>query len=104
MSIPGHSILSIIIFPEIKLFWALKKKLMKFHEIYKTWKFSIIRLANIPYVTVLGYPPPPSWSLSDSRQARQGLDTNVTLFHNSFNVLQMVAPGAAIWLHLATGG
>ena len=47
-------------------------------------------------VTVLGYLPPPTWSLSDGRQAWQGLDTDVTPFHNSFNVLQMVAPGAAI--------
>ena len=47
-------------------------------------------------VTVLGYPPPPAWSLSDSRQAQQGLDTDVTPFPNSFNVLQMAAPRAAI--------
>ena len=47
-------------------------------------------------VTVLGYPPLPAWLLSDGHQARQGLDTNVTPFHNWFNVLQMVAPGAAI--------
>ena len=47
-------------------------------------------------VTVLGYPPPPAWSLSNGRQARQGLDTNVMPSHNSFNVLQMVAPRAAI--------
>ena len=47
-------------------------------------------------VTVLGYPPPPAWSLSDGHQAWQGLDTDVIPFHNSFNVLQMVAPGAAI--------
>ena len=51
----------------------------------------------------LGYPPLPAWSLSDGRQARQGLDTDVMMFHNSVNTLQMVAPGAAIWLHLATG-
>ena len=47
-------------------------------------------------VTVLGYPLPPAWSLSDGRQAWQGLDTDVTPFHNSFNILQMAAPGAAI--------
>ena len=47
-------------------------------------------------VTVLGYPPLPAWSLSDGRQARQGLDTNVTMFHNWLSVLQMAAPGAAI--------
>ena len=47
-------------------------------------------------LTVLGYPPPPAWSLSDGRQALQGLDTDVTPSHNSFNVLQMVASGAAI--------
>ena len=47
-------------------------------------------------VMVLGYLLPPTWSLSDGRQARQGLDTDVMPFHNSFNVLQMVAPGAAI--------
>ena len=47
-------------------------------------------------VMVLGYPPPPVWSLSDGHQARQGLDTDITPFHNSFNILQMVAPGAAI--------
>ena len=41
-----------------------------------------------PCVTVLGYPLPPAWSLSDSRQARQGLDTDVTPFHNSFHILQ----------------
>ena len=47
-------------------------------------------------VTVLGYPPPPAWSLSDGRQAQQGLDTDVMPFHYSFNVLQMPAPRAAI--------
>ena len=47
-------------------------------------------------VTVLGYPPLPAWSLSDGCQARQGLDTNVTTFHNWLSVLQMAAPGAAI--------
>ena len=47
-------------------------------------------------VTVLGYPPLPAWSLSDGHQARQGLDTDVTTFHNWLNVLQMAAPGAAI--------
>ena len=47
-------------------------------------------------VTVLGYLPLPTWSLSDGRQARQGLDTDVTTFHNWLSVLQMVAPGAAI--------
>ena len=47
-------------------------------------------------VTVLGYPPLPTWSLSDGRQARQGSDTDVTPFHNWFNILQMAAPGAAI--------
>ena len=47
-------------------------------------------------VMVLGYPLLRAWLLSDGRQAWQGLDTNVMPFHNSFNVLQMVAPGAAI--------
>ena len=47
-------------------------------------------------VMVLGYKLPPAWSLSDSRQARQGLDTDIMPFHNSFNILQMLAPGAAI--------
>ena len=47
-------------------------------------------------VMVLGYLPLPTWSLSDSRQARQGLDTNVTTFHNWLSILQMAAPGAAI--------
>ena len=66
-----------------------------------TWKFFLLlSLSDTPvthtYVTVLGYPLLPAWSLSDGRQARQGLDTDITPFHNSFNVLQMVAPGAAI--------
>ena len=43
-------------------------------------------------------------TLSDGRQAQQGLVTDVTLYHNPFNVLQMAAPRAAIWFHLATGG
>ena len=47
-------------------------------------------------VTVLGYLPPPIWSLSNGHQAQQGLDTNVMPSHNLFNVLQMVVPGAAI--------
>ena len=47
-------------------------------------------------VTVLGYLPLPAWSLSDSRQAQQGLDTNVMTFHNWLSILQMVALGAAI--------
>ena len=55
------------------------------------------------YVTVLGYSPLPAWSLSDSHQAQQGLDTDIMIFHNWFNILQMAAPGAAIWLHLAMG-
>ena len=54
-------------------------------------------------VMVLGYPLLPAWSLSDGRQARQGLDTDITPFYNWFNILQMAAPGAAIWLHLAMG-
>ena len=45
-------------------------------------------------VTVLGYPPLPTWLLSDGRQAL--LDTDVMTFHNWLSVLQMVAPGAAI--------
>ena len=44
------------------------------------------------------------WSLRDSPQAHQGLVTDVTPFHNLFNVMQMVAPRAAIWLHIAMGG
>ena len=47
-------------------------------------------------VMVLGYLLPPTWSLSDGCQAQQGLDTDVMPSHNSFNVLQMAAPGAAI--------
>ena len=47
-------------------------------------------------VTVLGYLPLPAWSLSDGRQALQGLDTDVMTFHNWLSVLQMAAPGAAI--------
>ena len=53
------------------------------------WKFQ-------PYVTVLGYPPLPAWSLSDGRQAQQGLHTDVMTFHNWLSILQMVAPGEAI--------
>ena len=41
--------------------------------------------------------------LTDSHRAPQGLDTDVTLHHTWFNILQMAAPRAAIWLHLATG-
>ena len=48
------------------------------------------------YVMVLGYSLPPAWLLSAGRQAWQGLDTDVTPFHNSFNILQKAAPGAAI--------
>ena len=55
-------------------------------------------------VVVLGYPPPTTWLLSDSRQAVQGLDIDIMPFHNSFNILQMAAPRAAIWVHLAMGG
>ena len=47
-------------------------------------------------VMVLGYPLLPTRSLSDGRQTRQGLDTDVMTFHNWFSILQMVAPGAAI--------
>ena len=47
-------------------------------------------------VTVLGYPLLPAWSLSDGCQARQGLDTDITTFHNWLRVLQMAALGAAI--------
>ena len=47
-------------------------------------------------VMVLVYPPLPAWSLSDGHQALQGLDTDVTMFHNWLSILQMVAPGAAI--------
>ena len=47
-------------------------------------------------VMVLGYPLLPAWSLSDGHQARQGLDTDITMFHNSVSTLQMAAPGAAI--------
>ena len=53
-------------------------------------------LPIITYVTVLGYPPLPAWSLSDGRQAQQGLDTDVMTFQNWPSVLQMAAPGAAI--------
>ena len=45
-----------------------------------------------------------AWLLGNGRQARQGLDTDVTLPHTWLNVLQMVAPRAAIWSHLAMGG
>ena len=41
--------------------------------------------------------------LGDGRQARQGLDTNITLPTTWLNALQMAAPRAAIWTHLATG-
>ena len=47
-------------------------------------------------VTVLGYPLLPALSLSDSHQARQGLDTDITMFHNWLSILQMAAPRAAI--------
>ena len=47
-------------------------------------------------VMVLGYSPLPTWSLSDSHQAWQGLDTDIMPFHNWFNELQMAASGAAI--------
>ena len=47
-------------------------------------------------VMVLGYPPLPVWSLSDGHQAWQGLDTDITMFHNWLSILQMAAPGAAI--------
>ena len=47
-------------------------------------------------VMVLEYLPLPAWSLSDSRQAQQGLDTDITTFRNWLSVLQMVAPRAAI--------
>ena len=47
-------------------------------------------------VMVLGYLPHPAWSLSDGRQAHQGLVTDVMPFHNLFNILQMAAPRAAI--------
>ena len=53
---------------------------------------------------VLGYPLLPARSLSDGHQAQQGLVTDATLYHNSFNILQMAAPRAAICLHLAMGG
>ena len=55
-------------------------------------------------VTVLGYPLLPAWLLSDGRQAQQGLVTDATLYNNSFNILQMAAPRAAICLHLAMEG
>ena len=51
---------------------------------------------HVTCVTVLGYPLLPAWLLSDGRQALQGLDTDVTMFHNWLSVLQMAAPGAAI--------
>ena len=47
-------------------------------------------------VTVLRYPLLPAWSLSDGRQARQGLDADVTTFHNWLSILQMAARRAAI--------
>ena len=47
-------------------------------------------------VMVLGYPLLPTWSLSDGRQARQGLDTDVMTLQNWLKVLQMAAPRAAI--------
>ena len=47
-------------------------------------------------VTVLGYLPLPTWLLSNGRQARQGLDTDITMFHNWPSVLQMAAPRPAI--------
>ena len=45
----------------------------------------------------------PTWLLSDGRQVPQGLDTDVMLPHTLVNMLQMAAPRAAIWSHLATG-
>ena len=47
-------------------------------------------------VMVLGYLPLPAWLISDGRRALQGLDTDVTMFHNWLSVLQMAAPRAAI--------
>ena len=41
--------------------------------------------------------------LGDGHQAQQGLDTDVTLPTTWLNALQMAAPRAAIWTHLATG-
>ena len=54
-------------------------------------------------VAVLGYSPLPTWSLSNGRQAPQGLVTGAMLYHNSVNILQMAAHKAAICPHLATG-
>ena len=45
----------------------------------------------------------PARLLGDSHQAQQGLDTDVTLPTTWLNALQMAAPRAAIWTHLATG-
>ena len=58
--------------------------------------YAIKKERNTTYVMVLGYPPLPAWSLSDGCQAQQGLDTDVTMFHNWLSILQMAAPGAAI--------
>ena len=55
-------------------------------------------------VMVLGYLLLSAWSLSNGHQAQQGLVTDAMLYHNSFNILQMAAPRAAICLHLAMGG
>ena len=46
----------------------------------------------------------PARSLSYGHQAQPGLVTDITLYHNSFNVLQIAAPRAAICFHLAMGG
>ena len=45
----------------------------------------------------------PAWLLSDSRQARLGLDTDVMPHTTQLNTLQMVALRAAIRIHLVTG-
>ena len=47
-------------------------------------------------VMVLGYLPLPAWLISDGRQALQGLDTDIKMFHNWLSVLQMAAPRAAV--------
>ena len=55
-------------------------------------------------VTVLGYPPLPAWLLSDGHQARQGLDTNVTMFLNWLSVLQMATPQGSHLTPPSNGG
>ena len=55
-------------------------------------------------VMVLGYPPLPTWLLSDGHQARQGLDTDIMTFHIWLSILQMVAPQGSHLTPPSNGG